>query len=85
MDDPISHMDDRNSVKILHSCIGGALNGKTRILVTSATNALSYSDYIVVMEMGKIKMVGTYEEVMSDSEYSEITELSIRQERSPGK
>ena len=40
------------------------------------------SDYIILMEMGKIKIMGSYDEVATDSaDVSEITELSIRQER----
>ena len=41
----------------------------------------STSDYIILMEMGKIKIMGTYDEVGEDDDVSEITELSIRQER----
>ncbi|OCH94438.1 ABC protein [Obba rivulosa] len=68
MDDPLSAVDAHVGKALFHDAIVGSLrnNGKTVILVTHALHFLSECDYIYLMDNGRIKEHGTYEELMSD-------------------
>lgn len=50
--------------QIFEGCIKGALEGKTRILVTHQIHLLQECDEIVVLEHGHIKACGTYQELV---------------------
>lgn len=61
MDDPLSAVDSHVGKAILDNCIlRGPLSSKTRVLVTHALNVLDRTDYIYVMEGGKVTEEGTY-------------------------
>jgi ABC-type multidrug transport system ATPase subunit len=64
MDDPLSALDANVSRNIFQNVISGALDGKTRILVTHALHFLPLVDRILVMDNGKIAEEGTYNELV---------------------
>jgi len=64
MDDPLSALDAHVGKAIFQNLISGALEGKTRILVTHALHFLPLVDRIIVMDNGKIAEEGTYNELV---------------------
>jgi ABC-type proline/glycine betaine transport system ATPase subunit len=64
MDDPLSALDAHVGRAIFQNVICGALDGKTRILVTHALHFLPLVDRILVMDNGKIAEEGTYNELV---------------------
>jgi len=64
MDDPLSAVDAHVSRDLFDNCITGALNGKTRILVTHRLHVLPDVDYIIVMKGGRIEEQGEYNELL---------------------
>lgn len=65
LDDPLSAVDAHVGKAILEQCLlSGPLAGKTRVLVTHALHVLARTDYIYVMENGKIGEQGTYSELI---------------------
>ena len=93
MDDPLSAVDAHVSRKLFDNCILGALNNKTRILVTHQLHVLPRVDYIIVMKNGRIEEQGEYNELMQkegefarlmhtyggidETEEDEVTENSV--------
>ncbi|TYJ53516.1 hypothetical protein B9479_005847 [Cryptococcus floricola] len=63
LDDPLSALDAGVGKAVFFDAILGALEGKTRILVTHALHFLPHVDNIITMEDGKIGEVGTYQEL----------------------
>jgi energy-coupling factor transporter ATP-binding protein EcfA2 len=63
LDDPLSAVDAHVGTHIFHECIQGALENKTRILVTHHVHLLPQCDQVVILVDGKIKACGTYEEL----------------------
>ncbi|KAK8854643.1 hypothetical protein IAR55_003382 [Kwoniella newhampshirensis] len=63
LDDPLSALDAGVGKAIFFNAIIGALNGKTRILVTHALHFLPYVDNIIMMEDGRIGEMGTFNEL----------------------
>lgn len=68
MDDPISALDSHVKRQVFEEVFCGDLRNKTRILVTHAVDFLDKADRIVIMESGKVKYVGTYEELQFSDE-----------------
>ena len=61
MDDSLSAVDAYVGKQILEKCLlSGPLAGKTRILATHALHVLDKTDYIYVMDNGKIAEQGTF-------------------------
>ena len=69
-DDPISALDANVGKKIMKNCIVKYLEGKTRIVVTHALSYLKYMNRIIYMKNGRIKWVGTYDEVKNQPFYA---------------
>ena len=67
MDDPIAAVDSHVGKALFHKCIASYLRGKTRILVTNATQYLHKCDYIIVLENQTISHQGTYEELKAQN------------------
>ncbi|KAJ8311733.1 hypothetical protein KUTeg_011088 [Tegillarca granosa] len=66
LDDPLSAVDSHVGKHLFKNVIGpdGMLRKKTRILVTHGVHWIPKSDYVVVMENGKISESGTYQELL---------------------
>ena len=61
LDDPFAAVDAHVGTRILEDCIlQGPLAHRTRILVTHALHILDKTDYIYVIDDGKIVEEGTY-------------------------
>jgi ATP-binding cassette subfamily C (CFTR/MRP) protein 4 len=62
-DDPLSAVDAIVSANIMKNCILGDLMGKTRVLVTHQVKYAQYGDLVVVLDAGRVKSCGSYQEV----------------------
>lgn len=81
---------------IFRHCIRGALKGKTRILVTHHVHLLPKCDLVVILEDGRVKAQGTYQELQksgidisafvpaSDENDIELDEEDEVEEEAPG-
>ncbi|KAJ3097026.1 Multidrug resistance-associated protein 1, partial [Phlyctochytrium bullatum] len=58
LDDPVAALDAEVGNFVLKECVAGALNGKTRVLVTHRLEALDFADWVVVMDKGKVAEEG---------------------------
>ena len=67
-DDPLSALDAKVAREVFDMCIDGHLKGKTVILVTNRVEFISKSDNILIMNSQKISAMGTYNELMENSE-----------------
>ena len=67
-DDPLSALDAHVGKKVFEDVLKEGLKGRTRILVTHALHYLSMVDYVYVLEDGKIREQGKYEELMASGE-----------------
>eukprot|EP01138_Halocafeteria_seosinensis_P001293 gb/GECG01001326.1/.p1 GENE.gb/GECG01001326.1/~~gb/GECG01001326.1/.p1 ORF type:complete len:1688 (+),score=180.73 gb/GECG01001326.1/:1-5064(+) len=63
-DDPLSAVDSHVGHRIFEDCMRESLQGKTRVLVTHGLQYLAASDYVYVMERGRITENGTYQELL---------------------
>lgn len=62
LDDPLSAVDAYVGKSILDNCLlRGPLADRTRVLVTHALHFLDQTDYIYVMDHGKVIEQGTYQ------------------------
>ncbi|KAL4230542.1 Multidrug resistance-associated protein 5 [Mactra antiquata] len=66
LDDPMSALDVKVGRQIFHSCIKGALQGKTILLVTHQLQYLKHCDEVVVMEDGIIEEKGLHHELIAN-------------------
>ncbi|KAK0156266.1 Canalicular multispecific organic anion transporter 2 [Merluccius polli] len=69
LDDPLSAVDAHVAKHIFDNLIGpgGALKGKTRILVTHGISFLPQVDNIVVMVEGRVSEMGSYQELLNQN------------------
>ena len=65
-DDPLSALDAHVTADVFENCMRSRLSGKTRVLVSNQLHLMKKVDRIVVMKLGQIAEVGTYEELMSN-------------------
>ncbi|KDR79232.1 hypothetical protein GALMADRAFT_243140 [Galerina marginata CBS 339.88] len=66
LDDPLSAVDAYVGKSILENCLlDGPLAKRTRVLVTHALHVLDRTDYIYVMDHGKIIEQGSYVDLMA--------------------
>jgi len=72
-DDPISALDAHVGEKIMKKCILDYLKNKTRILVTHALQYLKFVDRIVILKEGSITWEGTYDQLVMEEFYSEMS------------
>ena len=68
-DDPLSAVDVRVGREIFDNCLRGLLKDKLILLVTHQINYVIQSDLIVMMNEGAIVSSGTYEDIVSESEF----------------
>eukprot|EP01041_Mallomonas_annulata_P002837 gene2837-5584_t len=64
-DDPLSAVDAHVGEHIFQECLVEALAGKTRVLVTHHVHFLPQCDLVIVLEDGRVKICGTYDELKS--------------------
>ncbi|KAL5511261.1 hypothetical protein ACEPAH_4476 [Sanghuangporus vaninii] len=76
LDDPLSAVDAHVGKAILKDCLlSGPLANKTRVLVTHALHVLAKTDYIYMMDNGKITEEGTFHDLMKDGkEFAKLIE-----------
>eukprot|EP00210_Caulerpa_lentillifera_P002714 g2594.t1 len=73
LDDPLSAVDSHVGRHLFEYCIQGLLRGKTRILVSHQLQFIPQADFIVVMKLGKIDKVGTYDQLIEQGvQFSEF-------------
>ncbi|KAF9973525.1 hypothetical protein BGZ73_003215 [Actinomortierella ambigua] len=73
LDDPLSAVDAHVGKYLFKHCIKGALDGKTRVLVTHQLHVLPEVDYVVCMKNGEIVEQGTFQQLMDDQgEFAEL-------------
>ena len=75
MDDPISALDANTKKKIFDELFWDELKFKTRILVTHAVDFLEQVDRIAIMDHGRIKYIGTYDELKNNEVIQHIIEV----------
>ncbi|KAI8847504.1 P-loop containing nucleoside triphosphate hydrolase protein [Chytridium lagenaria] len=73
LDDPISALDAHVGQTVFQNCILGALNDKTRVLVTHQLHLLPQADIVIVMDNGCVAEMGTYQSLIA----TEGSRLSI--------
>jgi len=67
-DDPLSALDANVGKKVFENVMKEGLKGRTRILVTHALHFLSMVDYVYVLEEGRLREQGKFEELMSNGD-----------------
>lgn len=73
LDDPLSAVDAHVGKYLFKNCILGALQGKTRVLVTHQLHVLPQVDYVICMKDGEIVERGTFQELMENQgEFSSL-------------
>ena len=65
LDDPLSTVDSNMAFRIFNNWINGYLAKKWRILVTHQIQFLKKSQHIILIERGKIKAQGSFEDIKS--------------------
>jgi ABC-type multidrug transport system fused ATPase/permease subunit len=80
MDDPISALDANVKKNVFKHVLKGQMADKTRILVTHAVEYLYYVDRIIIMEGGRVKTSGAFEELW-ESEDLHLTLKRIEKTR----
>eukprot|EP00345_Euplotes_harpa_P010205 CAMPEP_0168340202 /NCGR_PEP_ID=MMETSP0213-20121227/13921_1 /TAXON_ID=151035 /ORGANISM="Euplotes harpa, Strain FSP1.4" /LENGTH=575 /DNA_ID=CAMNT_0008346389 /DNA_START=1117 /DNA_END=2844 /DNA_ORIENTATION=- len=73
MDDPLSALDSHVKKLIFEGVFLDAMRHKTRVLVTHAVDFLDKADKII-MEAGRIKHIGTFDELQHSDEIRHIVE-----------
>ncbi|KAK2942132.1 Multidrug resistance-associated protein [Blattamonas nauphoetae] len=63
LDDPLSAVDAHVGRYLMDECICGVLKGKTVILMTNQLQFLDRADKVIVLEKGRVKAEGRYEEI----------------------
>lgn len=74
MDDPLSALDSHVKKLIFEGVFLEAMSHKTRVLVTHAVDFLDKADKIIIMEAGRIKHIGTFDELQHSDEIRHIVE-----------
>ena len=69
LDDPLSAVDARVGRHIFERCILGRLSDTLRILVTQRVEYFQHADCIVVLQNGRVRCQGKYEELLTSDEY----------------
>ncbi|KAF9430894.1 hypothetical protein BGZ76_000670 [Entomortierella beljakovae] len=73
LDDPLSAVDAHVGKYLFKNCILGALQGKTRVLVTHQLHVLPQVDYIICIKDGEVVERGTFHDLMTnDGEFSSL-------------
>ncbi len=65
LDDPLSAVDASVAKHLFSECINGYMKNKTRVLVTHQVHHLTQVDKILLLEDGRVKAQGSFDEIMS--------------------
>ncbi|XP_031835583.1 ATP-binding cassette sub-family C member 4-like isoform X1 [Nomia melanderi] len=68
LDDPLSAVDAKVAKHLFMRCIRQYLSGKTRILVTHQLQFIKKVDSIAVLDRGRVRMSGSYEQLYNNTE-----------------
>ncbi|XP_015522174.2 ATP-binding cassette sub-family C member 4 isoform X1 [Neodiprion lecontei] len=81
LDDPLSAVDTQVSRHLFNKCIKGFLKDKTRILVTHQLQFLGQVDDVIIIDQGKVRCQGTYDEIAETSLFRELSshELGVHE------
>jgi len=74
-DDPLSALDGHVSQKVFHRCLSntGVLKDRLRLLITNQVHVLPHCDNIILLEKGRVRMQGTYDDLATnDASFQEI-------------
>jgi ABC-type multidrug transport system fused ATPase/permease subunit len=63
LDDPVSALDAEVGKKVFNEVIKGVCKGKTIIMATHAVDFFRICDRILILEKGKVKGFGSYEQL----------------------
>ncbi|KAH8822118.1 multidrug resistance-associated ABC transporter [Flagelloscypha sp. PMI_526] len=74
LDDPLSAVDAHVSQSLMSHCfLSGPLSKRTRLLVTHALHVLPTTDYVYMVEKGKIVAQGAYQDLIeSNAEFARL-------------
>lgn len=80
LDDPFSAVDANVGRELFYSIKDGLLNGTTRIIATHNRSILDEVDLILIMEKGRIKAQGSYENLVAttDPRLAAIREILLQ-------
>jgi iron complex transport system ATP-binding protein len=83
LDEPISHLDICHQIQIM-DCINTLKENKTVIAVLHDLNlAAQYSDEVILINIGKIKIQGSPEEVLTQDLISDVYKLKVSMLKDP--
>lgn len=80
LDDPLSAVDAHVGKNIFDKCIQGFLSNKICVLVTHQLQYLKAIDNIVLMNMGRIEAIGSYEK-LKNSNSNALFSLNVNEEK----
>jgi len=84
LDAPFSAIDNKLSHSIMDNAIINILLKKKRtvIMTTDDSNILSYAQYVIVLEHGRIRMQGSFEDVVAEYPEAQSQSKVIKEEKS---
>ncbi|XP_048578462.1 ATP-binding cassette sub-family C member 4 [Nematostella vectensis] len=78
LDDPLSAVDAHVGQHIFDKCICGELGSKLRILATHQAQQLAHADHVMILEKGRVKTQGGYDEIKESSALKEMMDEAKR-------
>lgn len=81
-DDPLSALDSHVGQTVFNKCISrkSVLSSKIRVLVTNQLHILPDCDKVIYMDHGVLRMVGSYETLLQDSDFKAMVD-EVEQEK----
>ncbi|CAI2363221.1 unnamed protein product [Moneuplotes crassus] len=81
MDDPLSALDSHVKKLIFDEVFCRELRDRTRVIVTHAVDFLDRVDRVIVMEQGRVKLNGSYQQLMEHSYFRKIMQTMEAQDK----
>ena len=72
LDDPLTALDHGFADSFVKYCLCGDLKFKTRVITTSSLSHLSYADEILLVEDGRIRFKGAFQDLKKDPVYEDL-------------
>ncbi len=79
LDDPLSAVDVETEKKLLETLLRGAWRDRPRLLVTHRMSILPHCDRVLFMEDGRIRMEGTYEELLKNDSFRAFVQTAAQE------